>query len=136
MSIHSEKFRKFAFLLAALGFLATTELCLAAGYSAISKEELKSRLGDPQIAILDVRASLGWILSFSKIQGAVRKNPNKVESWQNDFSKGTPIILYCQGEHTSSSVARKLVSAGFHKVYVLKGGWGEWSKAGFPTEKK
>jgi len=25
---------------------------------------------------------------------------------------------------------------GFTKVYALKGGWNEWSKADYPTEKK
>jgi len=26
--------------------------------------------------------------------------------------------------------------SGFTKVYALKGGWEEWLKAGYPTEKK
>jgi len=25
---------------------------------------------------------------------------------------------------------------GYTKVYALKGGWREWDKAGYPTEKK
>jgi len=25
---------------------------------------------------------------------------------------------------------------GYTKVYALKGGWKEWDKAGYPTEKK
>jgi len=25
---------------------------------------------------------------------------------------------------------------GYMKVYALKGGWREWDKAGYPTEKK
>jgi len=25
---------------------------------------------------------------------------------------------------------------GYTKVYALKGGWKEWQKAGYPTEKK
>jgi rhodanese-related sulfurtransferase len=33
-------------------------------------------------------------------------------------------------------VAQELMKLGFTKVYVLKGGWNEWSKAGFPVEKK
>ena len=86
--------------------------------------------------MLDVRATLGWLLSFSKIKGAVREDPGKVESWQTEYSKDKTIVLYCQAQHTSSSVAQKLVSAGFQGVYVLKGGWSEWSKADFPTESK
>ena len=33
-------------------------------------------------------------------------------------------------------VALRLKGLGFGKVYALKGGWHEWSAAGFPTERK
>jgi rhodanese-related sulfurtransferase len=33
-------------------------------------------------------------------------------------------------------VAQKLMKMGFTKVYALKGGWEEWSKNSYPTEKK
>jgi rhodanese-related sulfurtransferase len=33
-------------------------------------------------------------------------------------------------------VAQKLMDMRFIKVYALKGGWKEWLKANYPTEKK
>jgi rhodanese-related sulfurtransferase len=33
-------------------------------------------------------------------------------------------------------VAQELIEMGFTKVYALKGGWREWIKAKYPTEKK
>jgi 3-mercaptopyruvate sulfurtransferase SseA len=33
-------------------------------------------------------------------------------------------------------VAREFKDKGFKKVYALKGGWNEWQKAEYPTEKK
>jgi rhodanese-related sulfurtransferase len=33
-------------------------------------------------------------------------------------------------------VAQELEGQGYTKVYALKGGWKDWEKAGFPTEKK
>jgi rhodanese-related sulfurtransferase len=33
-------------------------------------------------------------------------------------------------------VAQKLIEMGYTKVFALKGGWKEWSKADYPTEKK
>jgi rhodanese-related sulfurtransferase len=33
-------------------------------------------------------------------------------------------------------VAQKLIEMGFTKVYALKGGWKEWLKDHYPTEKK
>jgi rhodanese-related sulfurtransferase len=33
-------------------------------------------------------------------------------------------------------VAQQLMNMGYTKVFALKGGWDEWEKAGYPTEKK
>jgi rhodanese-related sulfurtransferase len=33
-------------------------------------------------------------------------------------------------------VAQEFVKNGYTNVYALKGGWKEWEKAAFPTEKK
>jgi len=33
-------------------------------------------------------------------------------------------------------VAQEFMKAGYTQVYVLKGGWKEWVKADYPTEKK
>jgi rhodanese-related sulfurtransferase len=33
-------------------------------------------------------------------------------------------------------VAQKLMEMGYKKVFALKGGWSEWLKANYPTEKK
>jgi 3-mercaptopyruvate sulfurtransferase SseA len=38
--------------------------------------------------------------------------------------------------YTSARVAQKLMEMGHTKVYALKGGWREWFKANYPTEKK
>ncbi len=136
MRIKFGRYRNRLIAFTLLILFSTAAVSLTAGYSSISKEQLKSQLANPDLVLLDVRASLGWILSFSRIKGAEREDPGKVESWLTNYSKDKTIVLYCQGQNTSSNVAQKLVSAGFQKVYVLKGGWNEWSKANFPTEKK
>jgi len=33
-------------------------------------------------------------------------------------------------------VALKLIEMGYPKVFALKGGWNEWSDAGYPVQKK
>jgi rhodanese-related sulfurtransferase len=33
-------------------------------------------------------------------------------------------------------LAQELIEMGFTKVYALKGGWKEWNKDKYPTEKK
>jgi len=61
----------------------------------IGKEELKGMLNDPQVAILDVRTSGDWDSSSTKIQGAIREDPNKsAKSWADKYSKDKTIVLY------------------------------------------
>lgn len=108
----------------------------AAGYSMITVDDLKAMQGDKGLVIVDVRPTTSWMFSMSKIRGAIRENPNEVSSWQSKYSKDRPIVLYCQTDVTSLGVGRRLASAGFENVYVLKGGWSEWSHAKYPTESK
>jgi 3-mercaptopyruvate sulfurtransferase SseA len=48
------------------------------------------------------------------------------------------VVLYCdcECEETSADVAIQLVRDwGYKNIRVLKGGWAEWNKLGYPTEK-
>ena len=61
----------------------------------ITTEELKSTLGNPEVIIIDVRAQGDWDKSKTKIQGAVREDPNKnAKSWAEKYSKEKTIVLY------------------------------------------
>ena len=106
----------------------------------MTKEELKASLllGNPDLLILDVRTARQWEESKEKIQGAVREDPEKVNTWSDKYPKNKTLVLYCSGpnEETSARVARKLLSMGFTKVYALKGGFGAWRDSGFPVEPK
>lgn len=61
----------------------------------ISKEELKSRLGDKDIVVIDVRTGYDWEKSDSKIRGAVREDPKDAASWAKKYTKEKTIVLYC-----------------------------------------
>ncbi len=115
-------------------FLVCVGVASAANVTMMTREELNA-LQDGKPVILDVRPTMSWTFSGSKIKGAVREDPSNVESWQQKYPKDCQIVLYCQTDVTSSGVARKLASAGFQKIYVLKGGWSAWSDAHYPTEK-
>ena len=60
----------------------------------MSKEELKSRLEDPSLVILDVRRPQDWKKSGKKIKGAIQENPFKFDSWYARFPKAKSILLY------------------------------------------
>lgn len=61
----------------------------------ITKEELKQRLGDPNVVIVDVRAGRDWSTSDRKISGAVREEPGDAGTWATRFPKDKLIVLYC-----------------------------------------
>jgi len=60
-----------------------------------TKEELKQRLGKPDIVIVDVRSGGDWKGSERKIAGAVREEANDVGGWEMRYAKDKPIVLYC-----------------------------------------
>lgn len=116
--------------------LLVTAGSLAANITALSKDQLKAELNQSEMVVIDVRPTFSWLLSGSKIPTAVREDPGEVPSWITKYDKDQPIVLYCQTQVTSAGVAGQLADAGFKKVYVLHGGWHEWSKARYPTAKK
>jgi len=107
---------------------------LSADVPGMTKDELKAMLGDPDLVVLDVRLGRDYISSDSKIKGAVREDYHMFYQHPKDKT----LVLYCASpaEGMSAPMAQKIIDKGFIKVYVLKGGWEEWLKANYPTEKK
>lgn len=75
--------------------------CAGAGRSSqdevprMSGEELKSRLGTPDLVIIDARSGNDWASSEMKIAGAVREDPRRFNDWKNSYSKSKTLVLYC-----------------------------------------
>ena len=61
----------------------------------MTKDELKAMLGNPDLVIIDVRTQRDWTEGDSKIKGAIREDPEAVESWTKKYPKGKTIVLYC-----------------------------------------
>ena len=59
----------------------------------ITKEELKTLLGSPEVVILDVR--LGGGNDPRRITGSVYEDPEKVSVWAPKYPKEKKIVLYC-----------------------------------------
>ncbi len=67
----------------------------AADVPKMSKEDLKSLLGKPEVIIVDVRTGTDWTSSQTKIKGAVREDPPKVSSWMDKYPKDKTLVFYC-----------------------------------------
>jgi predicted sulfurtransferase len=71
------------------------QLALAAEVPRMTKEELKPKLDNPDVVIVDVRVGKDWKGSEFKIKGAVRENPSEFSSWAEKYPKDKTIVLYC-----------------------------------------
>jgi hypothetical protein len=61
----------------------------------MTKEELKSLLGNPEVIVFDVRIGDEWKKSDKKIKGAVREDPEKdFKVWALNYPKDKMIIFY------------------------------------------
>jgi predicted sulfurtransferase len=76
-----------------LGFQATG--AMSAEVPRISKEDLKTKLDDPGMIILDVRTNSDWKASEFKIKGAIRVSSENVDSWASKYAKDETLVLYC-----------------------------------------
>ncbi len=61
----------------------------------MSKEELKTQLGKPQVVIVDVRIPKDWNAGDVKIPGAARELPEKFGAWADKYPKDKTLVLYC-----------------------------------------
>jgi len=60
----------------------------------MTKEQLKSMLGDPDVIIVDVLVEEQRETTDQKIPGAVHENPEEVESWATKYPKDKTLVLY------------------------------------------
>lgn len=62
----------------------------------MTKEELKSSLGNTDVIIIDVRLANEWKKSEWRIQGAVREDPEKdFKNWAGKYLKDKTLVFYC-----------------------------------------
>jgi rhodanese-related sulfurtransferase len=75
--------------------VACTDVQSAKEDPRISKEELKAKLGSPDLILVDVRTKKDWDMSSGKIIGAIRMDPDAFDDWSGTLAKDKEIVLYC-----------------------------------------
>ena len=86
------------FLIVAIGLILSMALVLpvlAADAPRIEKEKLKDLLGKPELILIDLRAGADWKASTQKIKGAVREDPDQVDTWMKKYPKDKTLVFYC-----------------------------------------
>jgi|WetSurMetagenome_2_1015567.scaffolds.fasta_scaffold936773_2 rhodanese-related sulfurtransferase len=63
--------------------------------SGMTKEELRARLGNPDVVVIDARVPGAWKMSRDKIKGALRENPMEARSWIGKYPRDKTYVFYC-----------------------------------------
>jgi len=90
--------RKRLFIAIFLIFLMSWEYTLFAqpgDVPRMTKQALSAVMGRPDIIIIDVRRGGDWTDGDLKIKGAVREDPEAIQSWVNKYPKDKTLVFYC-----------------------------------------
>jgi rhodanese-related sulfurtransferase len=104
----------------------------------ISRERVKGLIEGGRIVLIDARASQEY--AAGHIAGAIsipyEEFADHYDELKQKVSLDAMIVCYCQSVtcDDSENLARELKFMGYRNVILYKGGWDEWSQAGYPTE--
>lgn len=105
------------------------------GYKSVNPSALTALINREDAQVFDVSA----IADFDKGHIAGSKNIvlSQVEPDNKLLAKAKeqPVVLVCRSGMQSADAARKLVKAGFAKVFWLDGGIAAWQQADLPLVK-
>ena len=122
------------------GFQALVDEAMAE-VTTYSVAEVKARLGDPMVQIVDIRDVRE--LAGGTVAGAYHAPRGMLEFWVDPASpyhktlfadEGKEYILFCGAGWRSALAAKTLQDMGMTNVAHIDGGYTEWLKQGAPTE--
>src|SRR5213592_3406479 len=99
----------------------------------IAVEEVKAMLDSGKaVQFIDARPRHYVSRTQDIIEGAVWRDPERVQEWAAELSKSDPVVVFCvYGFHVGCRTAITLREAGFDAKY-MKGGHSAWKATGGP----
>ena len=122
------------------GFRALVDEAMAQ-VKTYSVQEVKARLADPKVQIVDIRDVRE--LSAGTVVGSYHAPRGMLEFWVDPASpyhkplfadEGKEFILFCGAGWRSALATKTLQDMGMANVAHIDGGYAEWVKQGAPTE--
>lgn len=103
------------------------------GLEGVTKEELKKRLRNQDVVVIDVRPAKEF--EAGHIPGALSVPLGELKRRLRDLPKSKEIVAYCRGQYCSFApdAVRYLTSKGY-KAKLLQEGLPDWASAGLPLE--
>lgn len=89
-----------------------------------------------RMKIIDLRTAISAEAAPHCLPGALRVDPEDLETRHAEIPKDCDIVLYCTcpNETTSARVALALKRRGIERVFPLEGGLEAWVAGGYPVE--
>jgi len=105
---------------------------LFVGYKSVSPAQLTSLINHDNALLVDVSPigdfEKGHIIGSKSVVMSQFDPENKILAKVREL----PVVLVCRTGMSSSDAAKRLVKAGFSKVYWLDGGIAAWQQADLP----
>jgi len=102
---------------------------------SVGVEEVKAMLDSGEsVQIIDARPRSYISRQQDIMDGAVWRDPERIQEWIGDLSKAEPVVVFCAyGFHVGCKTAIALREAGFDAKY-MKGGHSAWKAIGGPIK--
>lgn len=99
----------------------------------IEADELRERLGDPALAVVDARAPERWrgdVEPLDPVAGRIpgARNAYFVEPLPEDLTDAPELAVYCGSGVTAAVVVQRLVLAGRDDTRLYPGSFSEWCR--------
>jgi len=119
-----------ALLTIVLGFASCQKSSKNDVIQVVTAEEMQMLLDLDDVQLIDVRTpeeyAEGYIANFQNIDFLSKTFDEDILK----LDKDKPVILYCKSGGRSAKCAKKMLDAGFTKIYDLKGGISKWEHDG------
>jgi len=100
----------------------------------ISAEEMQTLLELEDIQLVDLRTPSEYKNGHIEHSQNIDYTSPTFEDDISKLDKSKPVIVYCKTGGRSSRCSKKLMEAGFEKVYDLDGGIAKWKFSGNEIE--
>ena len=115
-----------------LALVATEVARLFRGYKAVQPAGLTALVNRDNALVVDLRPHADF--EKGHIPGSKNVQPSQFdpENKQLAAARALPVVLVCRTGQSAADAAKRLIKAGFEKVYVLDGGIQAWQQADLP----
>lgn len=102
----------------------------------VTAEEMQALLELDDVQLVDVRTPEEYKEGFIANAQNIDFNSPTFDQDVSKLDKSKPVILYCKSGGRSSKCSKKLLDAGFVKIYDLQGGITQWIFKGLKINTK